>query len=90
MSGSTNSTPSPTPLPRATSIGGPIYLAVSVVLNAGFVWGAWAIWRRDEAAAEADSYRIEKKVFRFSLLYLFGHFCALLAEAALRSLTMGG
>lgn len=67
-----------------TSIGGPVYLVVSAVLNAGFLLGAWRIWRRDEAQAEADGYRVEKQVFRFSLYYLFLHFCALLADAALR------
>lgn len=73
-----------------TSIGGPVYLAVSAVLNAGFLWGAWKIWRRDEAAAEADGYATEKSVFKFSLIYLFLHFVALLAEAALHSYGFGG
>ena len=39
-----------------TSIGGPIYLAASVLLNGWFLIGAWRIWRRDEVAAEADAY----------------------------------
>ena len=73
-----------------TSIGGPVYLAVSAMLNAGFLSGAWRIWRRDEAAAEADAYRVEKQVFRFSLYYLFLHFGAFLLEAALRSFGLGG
>jgi protoheme IX farnesyltransferase len=69
----------------ATSIGGPVYLAASVVLNLMFLRGAWSIWRRDEAVAEADRYKVEKSVFRFSLMYLFLHFVALLADAALRA-----
>ncbi|MDZ4096247.1 MAG: heme o synthase [Paracoccaceae bacterium] len=73
-----------------TSIGGPVYLAVSVVLNAGFLLGAWRIWRRDEVQAEADAYRVEKQVFRFSLYYLFLHFGAFLLEAALKSYGLGG
>jgi protoheme IX farnesyltransferase len=73
-----------------TSIGGPVYLAISAVLNAGFLYGAWRIWQRDEAAAEADAYRVEKQVFRFSLYYLFLHFGAFLLEAALRSFGLGG
>ena len=73
-----------------TSIGGPVYLAISAALNAGFLYGAWRIWRRDEAAAEADAYRVEKQVFRFSLYYLFLHFGAFLLEAALRSFGLGG
>jgi protoheme IX farnesyltransferase len=54
---------------------------VAVGLNAVFVLGAWRIWRRTEEAAEADGYRVEKRVFTFSLAYLFGHFAALLVEA---------
>ena len=66
-----------------TDLGGPVYLAAAVVLNAQFLWGAFRIWRRPEAVAEADGYAVEKKFFRFSLLYLFLHFGALLADAAL-------
>jgi heme o synthase len=73
-----------------TSIGGPLTLAVAVVLNAWFVIGALRIWRRDEAMAEADKYAVEKAFFRFSLLYLFLHFAAFLAEAALKSAGIGG
>ncbi|MEL6644277.1 MAG: heme o synthase [Pseudomonadota bacterium] len=67
-----------------TSIGGPAYLAVALVCNAWFLKGAIAIWRRDEVQAEADNFRVEKEVFRFSLLYLFAHFGALLVDATLR------
>jgi len=73
-----------------TSIGGPFYLAVAVVLNALFLKGAWDIWRRDEAVAEADSYRIEKKVFRLSLIYLFAHFAAIWAQTMLNEAGLGG
>jgi protoheme IX farnesyltransferase len=73
-----------------TSIGGPLTLAVAVVLNLWFLIGAWRIWRRDEAVAEADNYAVEKAVFRFSLLYLFLHFAAFLAEAALAPYGLGG
>jgi len=64
-----------------TTIGGPIYLAVSLVLNALFLIGAWRIWRRPEEAATADKYTVEKKFFALSLAYLFGHFAAFLIEA---------
>jgi heme o synthase len=73
-----------------TSIGGPVYLAVSVVLNAVFLTGAWRIWRRDEVQAEADGYAVEKSVFRFSLYYLFVLFGALLAERILHHVSAGG
>jgi heme o synthase len=73
-----------------TQIGGPLTLAVAVALNGWFVLGAFRIWRRDEAVAEADKYAVEKAFFRFSLLYLFLHFAAFLAEAALKSAGLGG
>jgi len=73
-----------------TSIGGPVYLATSALLNAEFLRGAYRIWKRDELMAEADSYKVEKAVFRFSLLYLFLHFAALLIEAVLHAQGMGG
>ena len=73
-----------------TSAGGPLYLTVAVVLNALFLKGAWDILRRDEDAAEADKYKVEKRFFAFSLLYLFLHFGAILAEAALRPWGLGG
>jgi protoheme IX farnesyltransferase len=66
-----------------TPVAGPIYLATAVILNAIFLKGAWDIWRRTEAQAEADNYATEKTFFKFSLLYLALHFTALLAEAIL-------
>jgi heme o synthase len=73
-----------------TSIGGPFTLAVTVVLNSIFLKGAWDIYRRDETVAEADKYLVEKKVFKFSLAYLFIHFTAFLVEAVLKTSGMGG
>ena len=73
-----------------TSIGGPFTLATAVVLNAIFLKGAWDIFRRDEEMAEADKYAVEKKVFTFSLAYLFLHFAAFLVEAALKTYGIGG
>lgn len=66
-----------------TSAGGPLYLAVAIVLNALFLKGAWDIWRRDEDMSEADNFAVERKFFKLSLLYLFAHFGAILIEAAL-------
>ena len=73
-----------------TAIGGPIYLTAALVLNALFLKGAVQIWRRDEAASEADNFAVEKAFFKLSLLYLFLHFGAILAEAVLRPYGMGG
>jgi len=69
-----------------TPVGGPVTLLAAVVLNALFLIGAVRIWMRDDAAAEADNYLAEKKFFRLSLYYLFLHFGALLADAAIRGL----
>lgn len=72
------------------SVGGPLYLAVSLAMNALFLKAAFETWRRDEVAAAADGYRKEKCLFRLSLWHLFVHFGALLAEAGLRSVGLGG
>ncbi len=72
-----------------TGIGGPVYLATALVMNALFLSGAVTVWRRDETAAEADGYRAERRLFRVSLYYLFAHFSALLADAVLRAYVPG-
>jgi len=73
-----------------TSIGGPVYLMVAIVLNVWFIRYSIAIRRRGERDSEADGYRVEKSAFRFSIYYLFLHFVALLAEATLRQSGTGG
>ncbi|WP_170441513.1 heme o synthase [Ruegeria arenilitoris] len=73
-----------------SGIGGPIYLAVAVILNALFLRGAWAISRRTEDDAEADNFKVERSFFKLSLLYLFLHFGAILAEALLKPYGLGG
>lgn len=65
-----------------TPIGGPVYLAVAVVLNALFIHGGWQILRRNEDMAQGDGYRVEKGFFRLSLYYLALHFAALALQAA--------
>jgi len=64
-----------------TSIGGPVYMAVAVVLNAQFLIGAWKVLKRNDADCEADNHLAERKLFKLSLWYLFLHFFALLFEA---------
>jgi protoheme IX farnesyltransferase len=73
-----------------SSIGGPVVLATALVLNTLFVLGALRIARRDEAAAGADRYKAERAFFRFSLVYLFLHFGALLVERSLMTFGLGG
>ena len=72
-----------------TSVGGPVYLVTALAMNVWFVKGSYDIWRRDETQAEADNYLTEKKVFKFSLLYLFGHFGALVVDAVFRNAGFG-
>ena len=73
-----------------TSIGGPIYIATSLVLNAMFLRGAIQIWRRDEDMSEEDNFLVERKFFKLSLLYLFAHFGAILIEAGLVKIGIWG
>ncbi|HCQ64318.1 MAG TPA: protoheme IX farnesyltransferase [Rhodobacteraceae bacterium] len=73
-----------------TSIGGPAYMGVAVVLNALFITGAWGILKRSDADSEADKHAAERKFFKLSLAYLFGHFGALLVETTLAHWGLGG
>lgn len=73
-----------------TSIGGPVYMAVALVLNALFLVGAVRISRRDEAQSEADNFKVERSFFKLSLLYLFLHFGGILVETLLRPYGLGG
>ncbi len=73
-----------------TSAGGPVYLAVALVLNGQFLIGAMQILRRDEDASEADNFMVERKFFKLSLLYLFALFSAILVEATLGLVGLGG
>ena len=63
-----------------TSVGGPIYLGVAVVLNALFIWRGWQVMRRTDAQSYADGHKAEKSFFKLSLFYLFAHFAALLVQ----------
>jgi len=69
-----------------TSIWGPIYFTLSIILSLMFLLGAWKLFRRDERIATEDNYNDERKLFKFSLFYLFLLFTALLIEALMQSL----
>ncbi|SEV90000.1 protoheme IX farnesyltransferase [Cognatiyoonia koreensis] len=73
-----------------TSVGGPLYMATAVAMNAWFLKGCYDIWKRDTDAADADNFAVEKNTFKISLYYLFAHFLALLAEAILKTQGLGG
>lgn len=64
-----------------TGIGGPIYLAVAVICSLVVMRDAVRIWMRDDAAAEADNYAVERSFFKFSLIYLFVIYLAILVGA---------
>ena len=57
-----------------SAIGGPLYFTVCVPLNIWFLLGSIKIMRRTEKVSVADNFKVEKKVFVFSILYLFVHF----------------
>ncbi|MBB5517943.1 heme o synthase [Amphiplicatus metriothermophilus] len=62
-------------LPFAMGFGGPFYGLVAAGAGAGFGWLAWRARTNDGA-----DLRPEKRLFGFSILYLFALFAALLAE----------
>lgn len=74
----------------ATPIAGWAYLGTAVVLNVMFLKGAWGLFRRAEAVAEAEGYKAEKAFFKLSLVYTFAHFTALMVDKALFAYGVGG
>lgn len=67
-----------------TILGGLLYLAVCVPLNLWFIGGAIRIFKRNELTAKTDNFKVEKKVFVFSIFYLFAHFGAIGFETLLK------
>ena len=70
-----------------SQIGGPIYFIVALVLNIWFLLGAFKIYKRSEDSAKDDQFSEEKKLFVFSILYLFSHFTAIGLDYFVKSLT---
>jgi len=70
-------------LPLLFGIGGPVYGLTALVMNLGFLRGAWQLSRRDEEQAKRDHYKAERAFFRYSLWYLFLHFSALVGDVGL-------
>jgi len=64
-------------IPFATGLGGLAYLVVAGSAGARFLWLAFEIWRQGDA--EGSDQRA-KRLFTFSILYLFLIFATLLAE----------
>ena len=70
-------------LPVLTGLGGATYGIVATVLGAAFLWLAFTVYRTTQGAA-AD--KAAKRLFLFSIFYLFSLFAALLAEHVVRHL----
>lgn len=68
-----------------SAIGGWIMLLATVLLNIALLRGAFAIAARDDEAADADRYDIERRFFKLTLLYLFTLFAAVWLEAGIRA-----
>jgi heme o synthase len=64
-------------VPYFTGLGGRVYLAASISLGAAFLWFAWKVYTVREGR-EADTEC--KRLFGFSILYLFLLFAVILAE----------
>ena len=60
-------------LPFIYCMSGWVYLAAALVLNAGFMWHAFRLWRHYSDA-------LARKTFRFSLIHLSLLFAALLVD----------
>jgi protoheme IX farnesyltransferase len=70
-------------VPSFIGLGGAAYLAVSTVLGAGFLWLAFKVWSvRVGPVADAQA----KRLFGYSIAYLFLLFATLLAERVLGGL----
>jgi len=78
-------------MPLAVGIGGGFYLAIASVLSVLFVVFSWQVFRLGESEAGR---RASRRLFGFSILYLFALFAALLGEsiysAVYRAVGFGG
>lgn len=71
--------------PAFTAIGGLLYLVVAGALSLEFVRLTTIVGLRSEAVAAGDGHRMEKRLFHFSILWLFLIFSTLALEAGLRA-----
>jgi protoheme IX farnesyltransferase len=68
-------------VPAWLGVAGVVYTAVAIGLNVGFIGHAIAVLREREGTGKGG-HRAAKAMFGFSLLYLFGHFAALVLDRA--------
>jgi protoheme IX farnesyltransferase len=64
-------------VPAVIGLGGAAYGLISTVLGAMFLGLALRLWRAED---ETEQTRVAKRLFAFSILYLFGLFAVLLVE----------
>jgi heme o synthase len=67
-------------VPAWLGVAGIVYGAIAIGLNAAFIGYAIAVLR--ERQGDRRGHRAAKAMFGFSLLYLFGHFAALMLDRA--------
>ena len=72
-----------------SNLGGSIYLFSTVSLNCIFLYNASKILWRTEEDCELDSFLVERKFFKFSLIYLFALFVAILVDSAFSRFALG-
>ena len=68
--------------PTYLGVGGVLYTVVAGLMGIGFLAGAWRVFKVRNAP---DADRVAKTFFRFSILYLFALFAALLVEQVFAS-----
>ena len=66
-----------------SAIGGPLFIFSAIVLNAIFLFQAWAVYRRTDDQSEKDGWAVERRFFRLSILYLFVQFASLAMDKGL-------
>lgn len=66
-----------------SSIGGFVFALTAAVMNTTFLYYAWAVYRRTDEQSIGDRWRLERRLFRLSILYLFALFCALAIDKGL-------
>ena len=71
-------------LPGFLGFAGALYMGATAALGAGFLWLAFCVWRTGPGAAQDKA---AKRLFGYSILYLFLIFSLLLAE---KMLGLGG
>lgn len=79
-------------LPALMGFAGLVYLVTSAALGVVFLWLTWKVFAN---AGRDEKLRAEKRLFAFSIFYLFALFAVLMGEAVVHrafgwSLTLGG